>query len=67
MTVFPKIIEKMKEKELTDVLLTGGGIIPEDDMNILREMGVGELFSPGTNTNEISDYIKSWVEKNRNF
>ena len=44
MTVFPKIIEKMKEKELTDVLLTGGGIIPEDDMNILREMGVGELF-----------------------
>jgi methylmalonyl-CoA mutase C-terminal domain/subunit len=67
MTVFPKLIEKMKEKDLQDVLLTGGGIIPEDDMQKLREIGVGELFSPGTNTNEISDYIKAWVEKNRNF
>ena len=67
MTVFPKLIEKMKEKQLQDVLLTGGGIIPEDDMQKLRDIGVGELFSPGTNTNEISDYIKSWVEKNRNF
>ncbi len=67
MTVFPKLIEKMKEKDLQDVLLTGGGIIPEDDMQKLRDIGVGELFSPGANTNEISDYIKAWVEKNRNF
>ncbi len=67
MTVFPKIMEKLKEKKLDDVLVTGGGIIPEDDMQKLRTLGVGELFSPGTNTNEITEYIKKWVEKNRNF
>ncbi len=62
MTVFPAIIQKMKEEELEGVLLTGGGIIPEDDMNELREMGVGELFSPGTPTTEIADYIKEFVK-----
>ncbi|MEI6311284.1 MAG: cobalamin B12-binding domain-containing protein [Bacteroidota bacterium] len=67
MTVFPKIMEKLKEKNMLDVLVTGGGIIPEDDMQKLRTLGVGELFSPGTNTNEITEYIKKWVEKNRNF
>ena len=67
MTVFPKIMEKLKEKNITDILVTGGGIIPEDDMQKLRTLGVGELFSPGTNTHEITDYIKTWVEKNRNF
>lgn len=67
MTVFPKIMEKLKEKNIDDVLVTGGGIIPEDDMQKLRALGVGELFSPGTNTNEITEYIKKWVEKNRNF
>src|SRR5579863_2774719 len=46
MTVFPKIIQIMKEKGMDDVLLTGGGIIPEDDMKQLHKMGVGKLFSP---------------------
>ncbi len=54
-TVFPKIIALMKEKGMNDVLLTGGGIIPEDDMKALNEMGVGKLFAPGTTTTEISD------------
>src|SRR3954451_23641810 len=45
MTVFPKILQLMKEKEMTDVLLTGGGIIPDDDMKTLNEMGVGKLFA----------------------
>ena len=63
MTVFPAIIEKMKEDGVDNVLLTGGGIIPEDDMNALRDMGVGELFSPGTPTTEIADYIKEFVAK----
>ena len=63
MTVFPALIEKMKEEGMTDVLLTGGGIIPEDDMENLRKMGVGELFSPGTPTTEIADYIKEFVAK----
>lgn len=67
MTVFPKVIAIMKEKEMNDVLLTGGGIIPEDDMKQLNEMGVGKLFAPGTPTSEISGYIKDQVKKKRNF
>lgn len=67
LTVFPKIIELMKAKGLNDVLLTGGGIIPESDMKALREMGVGELFAPGTSTSEIVNYITTWVAQNRNF
>jgi methylmalonyl-CoA mutase, C-terminal domain len=67
MTVFPKVIALMKEKGMDDVLLTGGGIIPEDDMEELNKMGVGKLFAPGTSTAEIADYIKAWVKGNRNF
>lgn len=66
-TVFPKIINLMKEKEMNDVLLTGGGIIPEDDMRTLNEQGVGKLFAPGTSTNDIADYIKGWVKEHRPF
>ncbi len=65
MTVFPRIISMMKEKGLTDVLLTGGGIIPAEDMAELNAMGVGKLFAPGANTSEVSDYIYKWVEENR--
>jgi methylmalonyl-CoA mutase C-terminal domain/subunit len=67
MTVFPKIIALLKEKEMNDVLLTGGGIIPEDDMKTLNELGVGKLFAPGTSTADIAMYIKEWVKENRNF
>ena len=67
MTVFPKVISLMKEKQMTDVLLTGGGIIPDDDMKQLNEQGVGKLFAPGTSTKEIAEYIQSWVKENRNF
>lgn len=67
MTVFPKIINLMKEKEMNDVLVTGGGIIPEDDMQQLQHLGVGKLFAPGANTHEIAVYIKQWVKANRNF
>ncbi len=66
-TVFTKIIALMKEKQMTDVLLTGGGIIPADDMQTLTEMGVGKLFPPGTATADITNYIKDWVKENRNF
>ncbi|HNR48979.1 MAG TPA: cobalamin B12-binding domain-containing protein [Bacteroidia bacterium] len=65
MTVFSKLIELLKEKGMTDVLLTGGGIIPDADMKKLNEMGVGKLFIPGTNTDEVIDYIRKWVETNR--
>lgn len=67
MTVFPKIIALMKEKKMDDVLLTGGGIIPEDDSKQLQEAGVGKLFAPGTTTTEIAGYIKEWVKANRSF
>jgi methylmalonyl-CoA mutase C-terminal domain/subunit len=66
-TVFPKIIKLMKDKKLDDVLLTGGGIIPDEDMKELNEKGVGKLFPPGTPTIEIVDYITTWVNENRNF
>ena len=66
-TVFPKIINLMKEKGLQDVLLTGGGIIPSTDMEKLMELGVGQLFAPGTDTSEIINYITNWVKTNRNF
>ncbi len=67
MTVFPKLIKLMKEKDMNDVLLTGGGIIPEDDMKLLNEMGVGRLFQPGATTGEIAEYIKDWVEEHKSF
>ncbi|RYY71336.1 MAG: cobalamin B12-binding domain-containing protein [Chitinophagaceae bacterium] len=67
MTVFPKIMQLLKEKGMTDVLLTGGGIIPEEDMKTLNEMGAGKLFAPGTPTTDIAAYITNWVKDNRNF
>ncbi len=66
-TVFPKILHLLKEKKMDDVLLTGGGIIPEDDMKSLNELGVGKLFPPGTPTATIATYIKEWVKKHRDF
>ena len=67
MTVFPKIIALMQEKEMTDVLLTGGGIIPDEDMLELQRLGVGKLFAPGATTTEIAEYIRGWVKTNRDF
>jgi len=67
MTVFPKVLKLMKEKGMNDVLLTGGGIIPADDMKQLKEMGIGELFPPGTPTTEIAGYISEWVKEHREF
>jgi methylmalonyl-CoA mutase C-terminal domain/subunit len=66
MTLFPKIKKLMQEKGLDDVLLTGGGIIPPDDMKKLEKMGIGKLFGPGASTTQVIEYVKDWVEKNRN-
>lgn len=63
MTIFPKVRELMEEKGMTDVLLTGGGIIPEKDMEALSKIGVGRLFGPGTPIAEGVDYIKGWVDE----
>ncbi len=67
MTVFPKVMALMKEKGMNDVLVTGGGIIPEDDMKTLNGLGVGKLFAPGAATSDIAVYITDWVKANRNF
>jgi len=67
MTVFPKVMELMRQKGMNDVLLTGGGIIPDADARQLQEAGVGQLFPPGTPTGDIAGYIRDWVKKNRDF
>jgi len=64
MTIFPRILNLMKEKNVEDILLFGGGIIPENDLIRLKEMGVGGLFTPGTSTVEIIKFLNEWVTKN---
>jgi methylmalonyl-CoA mutase C-terminal domain/subunit len=66
-TVFTKIMGLLKEKGMNDVLVTGGGIIPEADAQTLQELGVGTLFAPGTPTTTIATYIQEWVATHRNF
>ncbi|HKW51061.1 MAG TPA: cobalamin B12-binding domain-containing protein [Candidatus Eisenbacteria bacterium] len=63
MTLFPRVHQLMRERGISDVLLTGGGIISKEDMAALKAQGVGELFGPGTSTAAIVDYIKDWVAK----
>lgn len=67
MTVFPRILSLLREQGVNDILLTGGGIIPDEDMKKLTALGTGRLFPPGTDTNEIVTYIRDWVKTNRNF
>jgi methylmalonyl-CoA mutase C-terminal domain/subunit len=63
MTIFPKVLQLMKQKGIDDVLLFGGGIIPEKDIQVLKGMGVGELFTPGASTNDIVAYLRKWMER----
>jgi methylmalonyl-CoA mutase C-terminal domain/subunit len=67
MTIFPRIIQLMKEKEVDDILLTGGGIIPDEDKAQLEKQGVDKVFPPGTTTQDIVDYIQEWVRTHREF
>ncbi len=65
MTIFPKVLQLMKEKGMGDVLLFGGGIIPKRDAEELKQMGVGELFTPGTSTTAIVDYLRSFQKQRK--
>jgi methylmalonyl-CoA mutase C-terminal domain/subunit len=65
MTLFPRVLDLMREQGLNDVLLTGGGIISKEDMETLRRKGVGDLFGPGTSTQSIIEYIRGWVAEKR--
>jgi methylmalonyl-CoA mutase C-terminal domain/subunit len=60
MTLFPRVLDLLREQGREDILLTGGGIIPREDMDKLRALGVGELFGPGTPTSALVEYIKAW-------
>ena len=63
MTIFPRVLDLMREKGMDDVLLFGGGIIPEDDIPKLKERGVGAVFLPGTSTEDIIKYIRENVKE----
>ena len=60
MTLFPRVRDLLMEAGRDDVLITGGGIIPPEDMAELERLGVGKLFGPGTPTSDLVDYIKEW-------
>ena len=65
MTIFAKVMKLIKENNLKNILVSGGGIIPEEDSEELSKLGVGKLFGPGTPVKESLDYIENWVKDNR--
>ncbi len=64
MTVFTKVRELLNKENIDDILITGGGIIPEEDIISLQKIGIGKLFGPGTPVKETIDYIKQWYDAN---
>jgi len=64
--IFPRVMELMREKGLDDVLVIGGGIIPEEDVPALKAAGIAEVFGPGTNTKDIVEYIKNNLKRSLN-
>jgi methylmalonyl-CoA mutase C-terminal domain/subunit len=67
LSVFKRLKELLEANQMMDVLVTGGGIIPQEDIENLNQIGIGKLFTPGTHTAEIAAYIKEWVKTNRNY
>lgn len=67
MTIFSKVMKLIKENNLKNILVTGGGIIPQEDSEELSKLGVGKLFGPGTPVKESLDYIENWVKDNRRW
>jgi len=65
MTIFPKVLSLLQKEGADNILITGGGIIPESDMNKLQELGIGKLFGPGSSVQESLNYIIDWVKKNK--
>ena len=63
MTLFPRVQELLLEQGRDDILITGGGIIPREDMDALEARGIGKLFGPGTTTSELIDYIRNWFSE----
>ena len=65
MTIFPKVLSLLKEYKEDNILITGGGIIPEKDIVKLQQLGVGKLFGPGSSVSESLKYIQDWVSENK--
>jgi methylmalonyl-CoA mutase C-terminal domain/subunit len=65
MTLFPRVRDLLRQAGRDDILITGGGIIPREDIEALQQQGIGKLFGPGTPTSELVDYIKSWFAERR--
>ena len=62
MTLFPRVHQLLVDAGRDDILITGGGIIPKEDIEALKENGIGNLFGPGTRTTDLIDYIRQWFE-----
>jgi methylmalonyl-CoA mutase C-terminal domain/subunit len=60
MTLFPRVLDLLRAEGREDILITGGGILPREDMDALQAMGTGKLFGPGTPTADLIEYIRSW-------
>ncbi len=65
MTLFPRVHDLLVEAGREDILITGGGIIPKEDMLALEGRGIGRLFGPGTSTQDLVDFIRTWFAENR--
>ena len=65
MTLFPRVLNLLRENGMDDVLITGGGIIPQEDVEALQALGIGRLFGPGTATGDAAGYIQEWFLANR--
>jgi methylmalonyl-CoA mutase C-terminal domain/subunit len=60
MTLFPRVLELLRAAGRDDILITGGGILPAEDIEELQRRGIGKLFGPGTKTSDLADYIREW-------
>ncbi|HZK39969.1 MAG TPA: cobalamin B12-binding domain-containing protein [Atribacterota bacterium] len=60
--LFPKIMELLKENDIKDIIVMGGGVIPEEDIPVLKKVGIAEIFTPGTDTRDIIKFIKQKVK-----
>mgnify|MGYP001383376938 CR=1 FL=1 len=65
MTIFPKVLELLKKEGESDILITGGGIIPQEDIDKLKKLGIGELFGPGSSVKDSLTYIQGWFKQNK--
>ena len=63
LTLFSEVMDLLRQKDATDIIVFGGGIIPEDDIPVLEEMGVARIFTPGTPTHEIVEWVTDHVSR----